>query len=222
MVGGEVSSSRVRCRRCTGIVRRLGGNVVILFFMHARTKGESYYVGGYAICWWERRTLSVVAHSVGYGGGGEKGSWCKLWGSVVQKGLRIKDEVGTTTVDAHVSNTKSRENTVRPLCSLALSMLWLVFVRTSFLRNPKKPGTFFADQRLYMYMFLCVYIYLCIYLCMLMNMCILLLHRYELMCTRVFVHLFIYCFNFTRDVTKCIVLVSIFISTTLSCNPFHI
>ena len=55
-----------------------GGNVVILFFMHARTKGESYYVGGYAICWWERRTLSVVAHSVGYGGGGEKGSWCKL------------------------------------------------------------------------------------------------------------------------------------------------
>ena len=44
----------------------------------------------------------------------------------MQKGLRIKDEVDTTPVDARVSKIKARDNTVRPLCSLALSVLCLV------------------------------------------------------------------------------------------------
>ena len=41
------------------------------------------------------------------------------------------------------------ENNLCPLCLLNLSVLCLVFVRTSFLQNPEKSGICFADQRLY-------------------------------------------------------------------------
>ena len=51
----------------------------------------------------------------------------------MQKGLWIKDEVDTNYVDARVSKTKARENTVRPLCFILSSILYLVFVHTSFL-----------------------------------------------------------------------------------------
>ena len=50
----------------------------------------------------------------------------------------------TQPVDTH-------ENSLRSLCSLALSLLFWVFVRTSFLRNLKKPGTFFSDYTYYVY-----------------------------------------------------------------------
>ena len=61
----------------------------------------------------------------------------------MQKGLRIKDKLDTTPVDARGSKTKASDNTVRPLCSLALSVLCLVFMRASFLRNPKKNRDIF-------------------------------------------------------------------------------
>ena len=69
----------------------------------------------------------------------------------MQKLLRTKDEVNTTSVDARVSKTKARENTVRPLCFIGSSLICLVFVHASFLQNPGKIGTFFADRRLYIY-----------------------------------------------------------------------
>ena len=56
----------------------------------------------------------------------------------MQKRLRIKDKVDTTPVDARIRNTKSCNSTVRPLCSLSLYVLCLVFVRACFLVNPKK------------------------------------------------------------------------------------
>ena len=64
----------------------------------------------------------------------------------MQKGSKIKEKVDTTTVDAHVSNTKSHNNIVRPLFLITLSVLCLVSVHVSFLQNPKKIGTFFADR----------------------------------------------------------------------------
>ena len=56
----------------------------------------------------------------------------------MQKGLRIKDEVYNPPIDARISKTKSRENTVRWLSLIALSVICLDFVRVSFLQNPKK------------------------------------------------------------------------------------
>ena len=46
-------------------------------------------------------------------------------------------------VDAHVITTKYRNNTVRPLCLLAFSVLCLVFVRVIFLQIQKNQGYFF-------------------------------------------------------------------------------
>ena len=50
----------------------------------------------------------------------------------MQKVLKIKEEVDISPVDVYVSKTKAHENTVRLLCSLALSVLYLIFVRASF------------------------------------------------------------------------------------------
>ena len=41
VVGGEVDRGGVRCHHCIGLVRRLGGDTVILFHMTARTKGSA-------------------------------------------------------------------------------------------------------------------------------------------------------------------------------------
>ena len=105
-------------------------SMIIFNISTTRTEGVAYFVSDGALCW--------------CGGGGEKGSWRKLQGNVMQKELRIKDEVNTTPVDAHVRKTKYCDNTVCPLCPLALSVLCLVFVRTSFLRNPKKNRDIFC------------------------------------------------------------------------------
>ena len=59
----------------------------------------------------------------------------------MQKGLSIKYEVDTTPVDAHIKNTKHCNNTVRPLCLLALSGICLVFLRVS-----KKQGMFLPTE----------------------------------------------------------------------------
>ena len=49
VVGREFGSSGVRCRCRIGLVRRSGGNGVILFQIPARTKGAEYFVGGGAL-----------------------------------------------------------------------------------------------------------------------------------------------------------------------------
>ena len=64
MVGGEVRSDGVRLFRRIDLVRRWGGHSYICFRIPAKTKGG--------------RTLSVVAHSVSYGGGGEKGKLVQI------------------------------------------------------------------------------------------------------------------------------------------------
>ena len=46
VVDGDIRSGGVRRPRCIGLVRPSGGNTVILFCMHARTKGEEYSAGG--------------------------------------------------------------------------------------------------------------------------------------------------------------------------------
>ena len=56
----------------------------------------------------------------------------------MNRGSRIKDKVDATSVDTRVSKTKIRESTVRPLCTIALSVLCWVFVGAIFLRNLKK------------------------------------------------------------------------------------
>ena len=59
VVCGEVGSGRVRHHHHIGLVRRLGGNVVTCFCMHALTGGTAYsVVGGCVLCRW-RHTLSV-------------------------------------------------------------------------------------------------------------------------------------------------------------------
>ena len=55
-----------------------GGNAVIFFHMPTITKEEAYSVGGGTIYRWQRRTLSVVAYSVGYAGGGKKGKLVQI------------------------------------------------------------------------------------------------------------------------------------------------
>ena len=45
----------------------------------------------------------------------------------------------------------TRKKTVRPLCSLTLSVICWVFVRASFPKNTKKTWKFIIDQRLYIY-----------------------------------------------------------------------
>ena len=50
----------------------------------------------------------------------------------------IKDKIGTNPVDARISRTKARVNIACLLSVLGLSVLCWVFVRASFLQNPKK------------------------------------------------------------------------------------
>ena len=56
----------------------------------------------------------------------------------MQKILRIKDEFDTNTIDARVSKTKYRNNNLCPLCLLALSVIFLVFMRTDFLQKKRE------------------------------------------------------------------------------------
>ena len=51
----------------------------------------------------------------------------------MNRGCRVKDAVDATSVDTSVSKTEARENTARPLCSIALFVLCWGFVRASFL-----------------------------------------------------------------------------------------
>ena len=81
----------------------LGFDVFICICIPVQVKGG----GGH--------TMLVAAHSVGCG--------CRC-----EKGKLVKIVRNTASVYACVSKTKSRQNNVRLLCSLALSMLCLVFV----------------------------------------------------------------------------------------------
>ena len=59
----------------------------------------------------------------------------------MQKGLRIKDEVGTTNVDAHVSNTKSREKYCTPVMFACFVCALLSFRAHEFpAKSEKNPG----------------------------------------------------------------------------------
>ena len=60
VVGGEVRISGVRRHRHVDLIRRSGGDAVILFCMAAQTEETAYsVVGGGVLCWW-RHTLSVA------------------------------------------------------------------------------------------------------------------------------------------------------------------
>ena len=91
-------------RRCfIGLIQLLGFDVFICVFIPFQIEGGRGH------------TMLVAAHSVGCG--------CRC-----EKGKLVKIVRNTASVCARVSKTKSRENTVRLLCSLALSMLCLVFL----------------------------------------------------------------------------------------------
>ena len=90
--------------------------------MPTQTKGgnnlsvEMHCVGGGGLLYFLKRTLLVAVTEA------KMEVEKNLGGSIIHKGLWIEDEVETNYVDALVSKTKARENTVRPLCSLALSV----------------------------------------------------------------------------------------------------
>ena len=48
------------------------------FACSPKPRGGAYSVGGVVLYQWGGITLLVAVHSVGYGGGGERGSWYKL------------------------------------------------------------------------------------------------------------------------------------------------
>ena len=65
MVDGEVGSVRVCPIHCIGLFRRSGGDAVICFCMHDKTKGDVYSISGGALCWlWGRRRKVKLAQIV--------------------------------------------------------------------------------------------------------------------------------------------------------------